>query len=159
MAVNVINRYRFNTGITVLTIFGTETELKGIKVNFSDNLDIDGIFLTKSNKLIEAAIKELGEFFDGKKKDLDLGKYEYSSKEVKKVSEEVKKVKFGKTVTLKDLATKVKMSEKEVEKILLNNQFPLVVPCHRVVKNTKNVGSYVGGEEVKKALLEFEKNN
>lgn len=156
MAVSVINRYRFNTGVTYLTLFATD-EIKGIKVDFSEQLDLEGVFLTKSNNVLEQAVKELKEFFNRERSEFDLPVASYSSENVKKVSEAVKKVKFGKTITLKELSEKVKLSEKEVEKVLLNNQFPILVPCHRVIKSAKSVGSYVGGEETKKALLDFEK--
>jgi methylated-DNA-[protein]-cysteine S-methyltransferase len=33
---------------------------------------------------------------------------------------------------------------------------PLVLPCHRVVRSDGTVGQYLGGAEVKVALLEME---
>ena len=39
---------------------------------------------------------------------------------------------------------------------LANNPFPLIVPCHRVIRSDKHIGGYGGGIEMKRALLERE---
>jgi methylated-DNA-[protein]-cysteine S-methyltransferase len=37
-----------------------------------------------------------------------------------------------------------------------NNPFPLIVPCHRVIRSNRHIGGYGGGTEMKQALLERE---
>jgi len=37
-----------------------------------------------------------------------------------------------------------------------HNPLPLVLPCHRVVRGDGSIGQYLGGVEVKRALLELE---
>ncbi|MCM8763020.1 MAG: MGMT family protein, partial [Candidatus Omnitrophica bacterium] len=45
-----------------------------------------------------------------------------------------------------------------VGRILKNNPFPLIIPCHRVVKSCGSPGGYAfGGEKKKKHLLELER--
>ena len=39
---------------------------------------------------------------------------------------------------------------------LANNPFPLIVPCHRVIRSDNHIGGYGGGIEMKRALLERE---
>jgi methylated-DNA-[protein]-cysteine S-methyltransferase len=39
---------------------------------------------------------------------------------------------------------------------LAGNPFPLLIPCHRVVRSTGDLGRFGGGTELKKALLAFE---
>lgn len=41
--------------------------------------------------------------------------------------------------------------------ILKNNPYPLVVPCHRVVKSDKKTGGYVFGIKNKRMLLDLER--
>ncbi len=36
------------------------------------------------------------------------------------------------------------------------NPFPLVVPCHRLVRMNRTIGMYLGGPEMKRQLLEME---
>ena len=40
---------------------------------------------------------------------------------------------------------------------LANNPFPLIVPCHRVIRSDRHIGGYGGGTEMKRALLERER--
>jgi methylated-DNA-[protein]-cysteine S-methyltransferase len=39
---------------------------------------------------------------------------------------------------------------------LAGNPFPLIVPCHRVIRSDRHIGGYGGGIEMKRALLESE---
>lgn len=39
---------------------------------------------------------------------------------------------------------------------LATNPFPIVIPCHRAVRSTGELGGYQGGLKMKKALLEME---
>lgn len=39
---------------------------------------------------------------------------------------------------------------------LANNPFPLLIPCHRAVRSTGELGGFQGGLEMKRALLERE---
>ena len=79
------------------------------------------------------------------------------------VFEEVNKIKYGQTITYKQLAQKVgkilnkpKMSCQAIGQALKRNPIPIIIPCHRVV-GTNDLGGYNKGIEIKKALLAFEK--
>lgn len=41
--------------------------------------------------------------------------------------------------------------------ILKNNPYPLIIPCHRVVKSDSAIGGYVFGVKQKKLILALEK--
>ena len=40
-----------------------------------------------------------------------------------------------------------------VGNVMAGNPFPLIVPCHRVIRSDKHIGGYGGGVELKRALL------
>lgn len=44
-----------------------------------------------------------------------------------------------------------------VGQILKHNPYPLIIPCHRVVKSDKKLGGYVFGIKAKRLLLDLEK--
>jgi len=44
-----------------------------------------------------------------------------------------------------------------VGRVLKANPYPLIIPCHRVVKSDNNIGGYVFGVRAKKMLLDLEK--
>lgn len=39
---------------------------------------------------------------------------------------------------------------------LANNPFPIIIPCHRVIRSDGTIGGYQGGLEMKRELLEIE---
>jgi methylated-DNA-[protein]-cysteine S-methyltransferase len=43
-----------------------------------------------------------------------------------------------------------------VGRALATNPFPLLIPCHRAVRSTGELGGYQGGVDIKRRLLEME---
>ena len=78
----------------------------------------------------------------------------------KKVWNELRKIKFGKTKTYGEIAKKHKLSPRHVGKICGQNRIPLIIPCHRVIRSDGTLGGFSapGGVSLKKKLLDFEKN-
>ena len=78
----------------------------------------------------------------------------------KKVWNELKKIKFGKTKSYGAIARKYKLSPRHVGKICAQNKIPLAIPCHRVIRSDGSLGGFSarGGISLKKKLLDFEKN-
>ena len=76
----------------------------------------------------------------------------------KKVWNELKKIKFGKTKSYGDIAKKFKISPRHVGKICGQNKIPLAIPCHRVIRSNGTLGGFSanGGIQLKKKLLNFE---
>ena len=64
----------------------------------------------------------------------------------------------GYVTTYGDLAKAInlKNGQRVVGKIMKNNPFPVIVPCHRVVKSDGTVGGYAYGIERKKHMLSKE---
>jgi len=42
---------------------------------------------------------------------------------------------------------------------MAGNRFPIIIPCHRVVKSDGSIGNYSGGIHIKQYLLNYEKDN
>jgi methylated-DNA-[protein]-cysteine S-methyltransferase len=64
----------------------------------------------------------------------------------------------GKVSTYKDIATILGRSKasRSIGKILNKNPFPIIIPCHRIVKSDGSIGGYVLGIEFKERLLKNE---
>ena len=64
----------------------------------------------------------------------------------------------GHVTTYGDLANAVnlKNGQRVVGQIMKKNPFPVIVPCHRVVKSDGTVGGYAYGSERKKHMLSKE---
>ena len=68
------------------------------------------------------------------------------------------KVQKGKITTYGDLAKAVglKNGQRVIGMIMKNNPFPVIIPCHRVVKFNGEIGGYVYGEKIKSNMLSKE---
>lgn len=77
----------------------------------------------------------------------------------KKVYKVVLSIPLGEVRTYKWLAEKAgrPRAYRAVGTILKNNPYPLIIPCHRVVKSGRKLGGYVFGTKKKKLILDLEK--
>ena len=72
-----------------------------------------------------------------------------------KVYKKLLEVPPGKVTTYGELAKAVglKNGQRVIGKIMNKNPYPVIVPCHRVVKSDGNVGGYAWGEKIKTNML------
>ncbi|UCG35835.1 MAG: MGMT family protein [Candidatus Omnitrophota bacterium] len=77
----------------------------------------------------------------------------------KKVLKEVAKIPLGQVRTYKWVAKKAGRPRawRAVANALKKNPYPLLVPCHRVVKSSNDLGGYNLGRELKQELINLEK--
>jgi methylated-DNA-[protein]-cysteine S-methyltransferase len=76
----------------------------------------------------------------------------------KQVYKELLKVPKGKVTTYGELARAVGLEngQRVIGQIMNRNPFPVVIPCHRVVKSDGKIGGYFYGEKVKTKMLSDE---
>ena len=103
--------------------------------------------------------KQMGEYFEGERKEFDLPLRPEGTDFQKKVWNALLEIPFGETRSYQDIANAVG-SPKACRAVgMANHQNPIiiVIPCHRVIgKNGKLVG-YGGGLSMKEKLLLLEK--
>jgi methylated-DNA-[protein]-cysteine S-methyltransferase len=77
----------------------------------------------------------------------------------KKVYKAVLSIPLGETRSYKWVAKKIgsPKASRAVGQALNKNPYPLIIPCHRVVKNDHRIGGYALGVSNKEVLLELEK--
>lgn len=118
-------------------------------------------FIKSKNNLKEKktfkATFELEQYFSGERKefscDVDISTLPLFTR---KVLDELRKIKYGETITYSRLAEKIgSRAYRAVGRALASNPIPIVIPCHRVVAKN-GVGGYSGGVDMKKILLELE---
>jgi methylated-DNA-[protein]-cysteine S-methyltransferase len=109
---------------------------------------------------LDEARRELTEFFEGDRRDFDLdldwtlvpgGFY-------RKVLDATAKLGYGEVMTYGEIARSAgnPRAHRAAGTALGANPLPIVVPCHRIVRAGKDPGSYGGGPELKRWLLELE---
>lgn len=102
---------------------------------------------------------ELGEYFQGIRRDftckVNLAVSEFS----KTVLDEVSRIPFGATASYKDIAQAIGMptATRAVGRALAANPVPVIVPCHRVIGSSGKLVGFGGGLHVKEWLLSHER--
>ena len=78
----------------------------------------------------------------------------------KAVWQEISKIPHGETRTYKDISIAIGKpnSSRAVANACGQNPFPIIIPCHRVVRSDGKIGGYsgVGGKKRKAMLLKLE---
>ncbi len=113
----------------------------------------------KSNEILEQTEKQLQEYFTGKRIEFDIP-FELEGTEFrKKVWDQLQKIPYGETISYQELAERVGSIKKAraVGNANHYNPIPIIVPCHRVVRKSGDLGGFGGGLDVKEYLLELEK--
>ncbi|MFH0733951.1 MAG: methylated-DNA--[protein]-cysteine S-methyltransferase [bacterium] len=141
--------YKSNVGW--LEIICTKQGL--IAINFVD----EGL-TTDSYALVDEVIKQLDEYFNGKRKNFDLPLYFEGTKFQKEVWTELINIPYGKTVSYKDIAIAIKHDKavRAVGTTNSKNKIPIVIPCHRVIGHNGKLSGYAGGVWRKEKLLQNE---
>ena len=135
-------------------ITATEQKNKVTSIRFQKSKQGKTSFLLKKLK------SDIDSFLKGKTKLINLPLKVEGSSIQKKVWNELRKIKKGKTKSYGEIAKKFKLSPRYVGKICGQNQHILVIPCHRVIRSDGSLAGFsaAGGINLKKKLLEFEKN-
>lgn len=76
----------------------------------------------------------------------------------KKIYKKLLEVPKGKITTYGELAKAVglKNGQRAVGKIMNKNPYPVIIPCHRVIKSDGKIGGYAYGQEIKSNMLSKE---
>ena len=143
------------------------TKIGKLKIEY-DSDAITGITSAKNEKeqgirseLSDKTALQLEEYFDGKRKEFDISIKLIGTEFQKKVWNELLKIPYGETVSYKDIAINTG-NPKACRAVCManhNNPILIIVPCHRVINENKKLGGYALGLDLKRRLLELEKEN
>ncbi|UZO82003.1 methylated-DNA--[protein]-cysteine S-methyltransferase [Aquimarina sp. ERC-38] len=107
---------------------------------------------------LKTAVKQLQEYFKGKRTEFDFNVNPSGTDFQKKVWKELLQIPFGKTCSYMDIAKKLGDPKCIRAAASANGKNPLwiVVPCHRVIGSNGELTGYAGGLWRKKWLLDHE---
>ncbi len=111
--------------------------------------------------LIRQAIKELMEYFDGKRKEFNISLNPKGTDFQKKVWDALRAIPYGETRSYKQIAEAVgnKNASRAVGMANHNNPIMCIIPCHRVIGANGSLVGYAGGLDTKAALLLLEEKH
>lgn len=115
--------------------------------------------LKTSSSVLRKTIKELDEYFSGKRKKFTVPLLLDGTEFQKKVWKSLQKIPYGKTASYKDVAIDIKndKSYRAVGMANNKNKIIILVPCHRVIKNNGDSKGFAIEQNIKEFLLNLEK--
>ena len=151
-----------NTKFGKFGIISTSTKLKNVILpNKLESITLDITHPNNHSLIMKKVIDQLNHYFLGELIKFDI-EYELEiSSFYKKVLNEVYNIPYGKTDSYKYIAKKIDnpMAYRAVANANAANPIPIIIPCHRVILTSGNLGDYGGGKELKQELIRFEKEN
>jgi O-6-methylguanine DNA methyltransferase len=122
------------------------------------------IELEDESEFLEELFGRVSEYFAGVRRRLEID-WDLEPSGVsgfaRRVLKETAKIPYGRTRTYRDIAAAAGQPDayRLVLATLIENPIPLVIPCHRVTTNKSGIGSYIGGKDAKRWLLDMEKRS
>ena len=120
--------------------------------------DVSPRLLSAPDRLTAPA-RQLGEYFAGRRRRFALPLDLRLARGFRRtVLEALRQVGYGATLSYAALAAAAgnPRAVRAAAGACSHNPIPIVVPCHRVVRSDGSIGQYLGGPEVKTALLSAE---
>jgi methylated-DNA-[protein]-cysteine S-methyltransferase len=114
----------------------------------------------RPSPMLDKALRQVREYFEGKRKSFDVPLDLRVSPFVKRVLDAIRRMPAGTVTTYGEVAKAVGSpgAARAVGMALGRNPIPILLPCHRVVASS-GLGGFAGKErllDVKRKLLEFE---
>ncbi len=137
-----------------LKVFFNEKKKKILKTEILEN---DSKNLKETKNYVSELIKE---YFYGhiNKFDLSILNFDNMTDFQKDLLIKLTEIPRGKVTTYKNLGEKIGRDRayRAVGTSLAKNPFPIIIPCHRVIRSDLNVGNFSDGYDLKVTILKFE---
>ena len=117
--------------------------------------------LPGENAHIKLMKKELAEYFEGSRKQFSIPLIYPGTPFQQNVWNALRRIPYGKTVSYEDIAREVgsPSAQRAVGHANGLNRISIVIPCHRVVNKSGDLGGYGGGLWRKQKLLQLEREH
>jgi methylated-DNA-[protein]-cysteine S-methyltransferase len=154
-----------DTPVGALLVAATERGLCRIAYDADPEQELErlarsfGVRVLRSAHPIDAARRQLDEYFEGTRQHFDLAvDLKLLADFNRRVLRELARVPYGEVVTYGELASRAARprAARAVGTVMNRNPLPIVLPCHRVIGSTGKLVGYAGGLERKETLLRLE---
>ena len=112
----------------------------------------------KSNSENKSIETQLDEYFSGKRTGFDIKLKPKGTEFQKLVWSELQKIPFGKTKSYSEIAQIIghPNAQRAVGSACNKNPIMIIIPCHRVISKSGNLGGFAYGNLIKQKLLNIE---
>lgn len=118
----------------------------------------DAVFVEHEDDLIKKAIGQLSSYFDKQTTNFNLPLLFSGSSFQISVWQMLQEIPYGETITYQDLANRLSKPKAVRAVAAANgaNAHAIIIPCHRVIGQHKQLTGYAGGLTAKRKLLSLE---
>ena len=111
-----------------------------------------------SKGVVARAVRQLKEYFAGKRADFDLPLAPEGTEFQRTVWKQLREIPYGETISYGELAKRVgnPKASRAVGAANGSNPIPIVIPCHRVIGSNGKLTGFGGGLPTKEKLLALE---
>ena len=129
-----------------------------LSISFT-NPNFDDLEAISSAGKLSSVVSQLNQYFYEGRKSFDICYKLDTSNFRKTVYEKMKQIPYGSILTYKELAINANSPNafRAVGTTCGKNPLPIIIPCHRVT-SVNGIGGYTGGLNIKRFLLNLEKN-
>ena len=115
---------------------------------------------TSTSDFIKDIKIQLDEYFSGLRKTFDINTNPHGTEFQKRVWTALNNINFGETRSYSEIAGIIgkKNAQRAVGSACNKNPIMIIIPCHRVVSKTGELGGFAYGISVKQKLLRIENN-
>lgn len=116
--------------------------------------------IRKTSTQLQHYVTAIVEYLDGREPHLNLPLDIRATAFQRRVWQELQKIPYGETRSYQDVARRIgkPLATRAVARACATNPVALVIPCHRVVRESGDLGGYRWGQDRKRALLERERD-
>ena len=152
--------YKINTIIGSIYIVKSDKGLRSIEILEENWIKLKGEYiLIESEEKCKEEIRQIREYFTGKRKEFNLVLDIEGTEFRKKVWMELMKIPYGEVRSYSDIARAIG-NEKAVRAIGQANKanpIPIVIPCHRVTGKSQKLLGYAGNHtDIQEKLIKLE---
>ncbi len=142
----------YKSPVGILEIICENDALVFLKLVDKIKKDTTGTDFIKNVKL------QLDEYFSGKRKIFDIKINPKGTAFQKQVWQELQKIPYGETKFYSEIAESIgnKNAQRAIGSACNKNPILLVIPCHRVISKSGDIGGFANGRKAKLELLKIE---
>lgn len=157
----MVDSYVFKSPIGFLKIYEENHRITNLSLQQEENSIGPSKDFTGHSDLLYEAYKQLQEYFMGNRKKFDLPISYAGTLFQQQVWKELQNIPYGETRSYEDIAVGIgnRKAVRAVGQANNKNPIMIIVPCHRVIHKNGSIGGFGCGIDVKKYLLDLEKNN
>nr|BDT29549.1 methylated-DNA--[protein]-cysteine S-methyltransferase [Bacteriovorax sp. HI3] len=141
-----------------ITLVASEDALVALYVKDEEKPKMVGAVKNEDNKVIQKTIKQLNEYFAGKRKTFDLPLSPEGTEFQNRAWNALCEIPYGQVWSYGKQAQHLKApnAQRAVGGANGKNPIPVIIPCHRVIGSSGKLTGFAGGMEMKIFLLKLE---